>query len=154
MKRPLALLMVLCAASIARAEHFDVRITVEAGSEVKTSYTDPHDDPNAENEIPTIDVTHDQTFIFQFTMTNVYPHKIRKDVGVHYSITRQNNTNNTTADPKILDGEFQVNFKPQGMAGLRQKLQIHDPGQYLIFVTSLHSGSDHEHFSKMMLNVK
>jgi hypothetical protein len=153
------------------AMHFRFELTVESRHGKAEAARDPHDQPDTDRPTPIMDVKHDEPLVVQFVVTCVYPHKIRKNTGVHYWISRQaddatpqtidksppseNRDGEATADVKAvpLDGHFLVNFKPQGMAGLRQKLRLHDPGTYLLRVQSERSGSDHEHFSQMILRV-
>lgn len=153
------------------AEHFRFELTVESAHGKADAPRDPHDEADTDRPMPIMEVKHDEPLVLQFVATCVYPHKIRKDTGVHYWIRRQaddatpqtidksappKDKNGTTADVKAvpLDGHFLVNFKPQGMAGLRQKLRLHDPGTYLVRVQSEQSGSDHEHYSQMILHVR
>ncbi len=145
------------------AEHLRFELTLESVRGKAQSDTD--------RSMPIMDVKRDEPLVLEVVVTNVYPHKIRKDTTLHYWISRQaddatprtidqsapsrNRDGEATADPKALplDGHLLVNFKPQGMAGLHQKLRMHDPGTYLVRVQSEHSGSDHEHYSQMILHV-
>lgn len=155
----------------ARAEHYLIELSVESPRGTVQAPTDPDDEPDTYRPTPAAVVQHGEPLVLQFVMTNVYPHETRRDIGVHYWIRRQaddatpetidtsapseDGDGATAADAKELplDGRFVVNFKPKGMAGLRQKLRLHDPGTYLLRVQSEHSHSDHEHFSQLILHV-
>jgi len=153
------------------AVHFRIELTVQSTRGAVEAPTDPYDRPGTGRPTPVMDVKHGEPLVFQFVMTCLYPHGIRKNTGVHYWIRRQaddvtpqtidesapleNKDPEATADDKTLplDGHFLVSCKLNDKVGLRQKLRLHDPGTYLLRVQSEHSSSDHEHFSQMILHV-
>jgi len=153
------------------AVHFRVELTIESTHGTVEAPTDPDDQPDTYRPTPVMDVYQNEPLVFQFVMTCLYPHGMRKNSGVHYWISRQaegataqtidtsapseNKVGEATVDEKArpLDGHFLVNCKLQDKVGLLQKLRLHDRGTYLVRVQSEHSSSDHEHFSQMILHV-
>ena len=151
------LLMFLAWAAPARAEHFEIELTVQTPREKVTSHSDTSPPPQGLNPRPTCRAKRGEDLVLQFFFTSNFPHGTKKNVGVHYFIQRQHRADNQPVEPvvrDVLSGKLVMNFKPDGRAGLRQQFRIDTPGTYLVRVESEQSDSDHEHFSALDLIVE
>jgi len=151
-----AVLVVLIGAAAARAEHFEIELTIQTPREKVTSHSDTSPPPQGLNPRPVCHARRGEDLVLQFFFTSNFPHGTKKGVGVHYFIERQGKDGTADAgksDSAALQGTLVMNFKPDGKAGLRQQFRIDEPGKYLVRVESQQSDSDHEHFSAIDLIV-
>jgi hypothetical protein len=143
-------------AAPARAEHFEIELTVQTPREKVTSHSDTSPPPQGLNPRPACHAKRGEDLVLQFFFTSNFPHGTKKNVGVHYFIQRQHRPGDKPIEPAdrdFLSGKLVMNFKPDGRAGLRQQFHIDVPGAYLVRVESDQSDSDHEHFSALDLIV-
>jgi hypothetical protein len=94
----------------------------------------------------------------QFIMTNVYPHAVARNAGVHYFVVREQ-TIGQKAVPAltgdvVTEGRLAFDLKPQARIGTRQQIVIRRPGNYLLRVESERTQREHEHFAAMDLQIE
>ncbi len=147
----------MLAALSARAEHFEITLTVEGSGAKVEAHADSS--PPFEGNIPRpVFRGHvGDDIVFQFFMTDVNPHTPLPHVKVRYYVVSQTaaSRERPSADsPPIVHGEFSLDFKPDSRIGLRQHFRINHPGRYLLRVESDGSHSDHEHFSAIDLRIE
>jgi hypothetical protein len=90
-------------------------------------------------------------------MTNVYPHGMATQAGVHYFVVKEGQIGQKPVPPTtaglVTEGTFTFDLKPQARIGARQQIVVHEPGVYLLRVESQRTQRDHEHFAAMDLQV-
>lgn len=160
--RPVLWFLVAAVAPVAaHAEHavIDLRIYGSTGQAEATSDQDPP--PGGVNPHPKLTVKAGDPLVLQFILTNVYPHGFIKDVSVRYlvirtgelSMKRLPDLQEHQADI-VTQGQATLNFKPKCRVGARMQLRVDEPGIYLVWLETLNTKSDHEHFSAIDLVVK
>lgn len=151
----MALIVLLCATRFARAEHFEIELTVKAAHEEATAHSDTDPPPQGVNPRPLCHARRGEELTLQFMFSSNFPHGTKKGVGVRYYVAPEKAAGNKSppaADkPPVAEGSFTMDFKPDGRVGLRQRLKIDRRGAYIIRVESVQSDSDHEHFAALDL---
>jgi hypothetical protein len=146
----------------AQAEHFAITLKVESAQGKAEAFADEEPPVGGLNPRPVFHTLAGQRLTWQFFLTNVKPHAPFRRLKVHYALIEQDNsrTGQTTAalssknpEPPVFEGEFLLDLKYHGRVGIRQQFQIDHPGLYLLRVESENSGSDHEHFSAINIQV-
>jgi hypothetical protein len=165
MKRMFALLVAFVAVATARAEHADILLrlqridpaTVATKDEV-SSQADQEPPAGGHVNRPLIKVKAKELLVLQFFFTNTYPHGITKSARVRYFLARVDKVKQKhlpdLTQGCVVDGDFQLNFKPKGKVGARVAFTAPPPGIYLLRVESLNTNSDHEHFSAIDVQVE
>ena len=153
----IATLLFMCSA--ARAEHFEIELTVKSGQDAPTAHSDTDPPPQGSNPRPICHARRGEDLTLQFFFTSNFPHAPIENVTVYYYIAPEKEAGKKNmADrsrPRLLEGTFTMDFKPvTGKVGLRQRLHIDQPGAYLVRVESQHTDSDHEHFAAIDLVVE
>jgi hypothetical protein len=147
--------IVLCTAAYARAEHFEIELTIKAAHDQATAHSDTDPPPQGVNPRPVCHAKAGEELTLQFMFSSNFPHGTKKGVGVRYYVAPEKAAGNKSPpdmdQPPVTDGSFTMDFKPDGRVGLRQRLKIDRPGAYLVRVESLQSDSDHEHFAALDL---
>ena len=147
-----------CMASYARAEHFEIELTVKAARDQATAHSDTDPPPQGVNPRPACHAKRGEELTLQFMFSSNFPHGTKKGVGVRYYVTPEKSAGNKSPpdmnQAPVTDGSFTMDFKPDGRVGLRQRLTIDRPGAYLVRVESIQSDSDHEHFAALDLVVE
>jgi hypothetical protein len=156
---PLFVAIVLLAAGWARAEHFDIDLTVLGTKDPATAHADTDPPPQGFNPRPVCHAKKGEELTLQFFVNSNFPHGTIKGVGVHYFIAPEKEAGKKSppdpSQPAVLDGSFVMDFKPDtGRVGLRQRLHIDKPGAYVVRVESQNSASDHEHFAALDLVIE
>jgi len=156
--RRLAFALLVLAAAAARAEHFDIDLTVEGPQDRQESHSDECPPFEGSLKRPLFHAKAGEPLSFQFLFTNVYPHGALKRAGVLYYIMPLK-TGPLRYPPKsmagaVLSGKFLLDFKSHGKLGLKQKFQIPEAGHYLLRAESYDSGAEHEHFSAIELMIE
>lgn len=145
----------------ARAEHanIDLRVIGPDGEVAATSDQDPP--PGGVNPHPKLMVKAGDPLALQFILTNVYPHGLIQDVSVHYVIVRSGKLGlkrlpdlDGRQGDIVTQGQATMNFKPKCRVGARMRFRIDRPGVYLVWLETLNTKSDHEHFSAIDLVVQ
>ncbi|HEY2587067.1 MAG TPA: hypothetical protein VGI81_15075 [Tepidisphaeraceae bacterium] len=149
---------VLCAASLARAEHFRIELTVKGTSDEATAHSDTDPPPQGTQPRPVCHVKRGEPFTIQFFFSSNFPHDVQKNVTVRFFVAPERAAGKKSPPdrdkPPVTESNFLMDFKPDtGRVGLRQRLRIDRPGAYLVKVGSEHSDSDHEHFAAVDLVV-
>jgi hypothetical protein len=167
MHRRLSLgLLVLAAWPLAaRAEHASIELRVMR-LDAQTNQTTDDVVARADQEPPLGGVNPRPLFkakageplVFQFMLTNTYPHGDKKDVRVHYFVVKEQKLRQKeTPDPArgaVTQGRFTMTFKPKCRVGARVQFTVKEPGLYLLRVQTENTDSDHEHFSAIDLQVE
>ena len=116
------------------------------GKEV-TASADREPPAGGRNEPPVLKVTVNEPLVFQFFLTNTYPHGVIDHVRVRYYVARVNqlgrkpssflnwpgpddNSQPPLQDSVVTEGQFFMDFKPDCRVGTRLKLKISKPGYY------------------------
>jgi len=166
MRTSLAAIVVLLlfAPLASRAEHADIvlkmfRLDRVSGMTVDevTSSSDQEPPPGGVKERPMIKAKAKDPLVLQFILINTYPHGVNKDVTVRYFVVPVPKLNHKTLpslDDCVVRGQFQMHFKPKCRVGARVALTIPNPGIYLLRVDTLNTGSDHEHFAALDVQVE
>ncbi len=140
-----------------RAEHFDVTLTVESATEKQEAHADSSPPAEGSNPRPLFHGRVGEPLTFQFFMTDVNPHEELPGVVIRYFVAPETAPRATPIPGRkkdaILQGQFKMDFKLKGKAGLRQRFQIDRAGYFLLRVETEHSHSDHEHFSAIDLQI-
>lgn len=146
-------------AAAARAEHFNIELTVKSTQDQPTAHADTDPPPQGSNPRPVCHARAGEPLTLQFFFASNFPHAPIKDVRVCYYIAPIKQAGKRAmpapGSARLLEGTFDMDFKPDtGKVGLRQKFHIDKPGVYLVRVESQHSDSDHEHFAALELVVE
>ena len=140
-----------------RAEHDDILLTLETSGKKVEASADTEPPAGGLKKRPVLKVNAGDPLVFQFIMTNVYPHEELKDVKVRYFVIAFDEDGAKTerkATRAITEGSFTLNFKEKGRAGARMRFKAPGPGRYLVRVETQNTHSDHEHFSAVELVVE
>jgi hypothetical protein len=144
----------------ASAEHADIvlRITSMENGEEAVAYSDQEPPAGGVKPRPVLKTHARERLVVQFILTNTYPHGVNKDVTVRYYIVPTKALGQKELPdlkgPCVIQGQFQMNFKPKCRVGARVVFAAPGPGTYLLRVDTLNTNSDHEHFSAVDLRVE
>ena len=157
--RRLGILPILALAVLpARAEHFDIMLSVQQGNGRVEAYADHTPPEGGVNERPVLHAEAGQSIVLQFFMSDVNPHEVLDEVTVRYFIVPELAAGQKNVPPTneeaVVKGEFLLDFAPDKQVGLRQVFRIEKPGTYLLRIESDNSHSDHEHFSAVDIEVE
>lgn len=152
----------VCLPTAARAEHSNIDLKVVAADETAEAHADDEPPIGGREKREVLNVKVGEPLVMQFILTNVYPHKIVKDVVVLYYVVRiRKLRQKPTPLPKQLKdedvvtrGRVRMNFKPKCRVGARLKFRIPRAGVYRVKVETQNTKSDHEHFSAIDLVAK
>lgn len=143
---------------VARAEHAVIKLQVTGSDGKQESFADQEPPPGGIKRRPRMTVKHGEPVVFEFVLTNAYPHKQIEGVVVRYFVVRTGTFGaKEVPDLKtsaVTEGKVNMNFKPKCRVGARFNVRIDDPGIYLVRVETQNTQSDHEHFSAIDLQVK
>jgi hypothetical protein len=106
---------------------------------------------------PFLKVKAKDPLVLQFVFTNTYPHADIKGATVSYFVVRVKGLKQKTLPDTrdaVVQGSFELTFKPKGRVGARQAFTIETPGFYLLRVQSGNTQSDHEHFAAIDLQAE
>jgi hypothetical protein len=148
-----------------RAEHADIYLRLQridpatgATKDEVSSHADQDPPAGGHEKRPLIKVKAKEPLVLQFFFTNTYPHGITKGARVRYFLARVEKIKQKQLPDLVqgcvVEGDFQLNFKPKGKVGARVAFTAPPPGIYLLRVESLNTNSDHEHFSAIDVQVK
>ena len=147
--------MVVTTAAVARAEHFDIDLTIQSPHDQATAHSDTDPPAQGLNPRPVCHARAGEELTFQFMLSSNFPHDTKKAVTIRYYIAPERSAGTKSpaeaGKPVVAEGSFTMDFKPDGKVGLRHRLHIDTPGAYLVRVESQHSDSDHEHFAALDL---
>jgi hypothetical protein len=146
------------AAPAAWAEHAVIKLQVTGPDGRQESFADQEPPPGGIKRRPRMAVKHGEPLVFEFLLTNAYPHKQIDGVTVRYFVVRTGAFGAKELpdlkDAAVTQGTVGMNFKPKCRVGARFNLRIDEPGIYLVRVDTQNTQSDHEHFSAIDLEVK
>ena len=155
-----AAVLLLCVCGVARAEHFEIQLTVSSSTDKQTSFSDTNTPqrPQGNKPRPVVHARAGEELVFQFFFTSNFPHDSIKHVTVRYFIAPEAKAGQDAVprpETAIIQGHFIMDFQPKtGKVGLRQRMKIEQKGTYLVRVESENSDNDHEHFSALDLVVE
>jgi len=160
----------------AQAEHADINLKIISPDKTVSATSDRTPPVGGLIRRPVIVVKAGDPLIFQYFLTNIYPHGVLKNVVVRYYIIRIEKVGqkavpklpsqsgvpasnkrplDSAVDHRVVtQGQVTMNFKPRCRVGARVLFRIKQPGVYLVRVESANTQSDHEHFSAIDLQVK
>jgi hypothetical protein len=154
----LVFLLIVIAPSPMHAEHFDIRLLVAAGKVTEQAFADQAPPAGGINPRPVLKARVGDRITVQFIMTNVYPHAVAKNAGVHYFVVREQAIGQKAvpalAGDVVTEGRLAFDLKPQARIGTRQQIVIRRPGNYLLRVESERTQREHEHFAAIDLQIE
>ncbi len=154
----LSLFFAAIAAPAAWAEHAVIKLQVSGPDGRQESFADQEPPLGGIKRRPRMTVKRGDPLIFEFLLTNAYPHKQIDGVTVRYFVVRTGAFGvKELPDLKsaaVTQGTVGMNFKPKCRVGARFNFRIDEPGIYLVRVDTQNTQSDHEHFSAIDLEVK
>jgi hypothetical protein len=153
-------LALLLSASAARAEHFEIQLTIISSGDKQTAFSDTNT-PQRQQGVKPRPVVHakaGEELTLQFFFTSNFPHDAIKNVTVRYFVVAEGKAGQDAVPPRehaITEGHFVLDFQPKtGKVGLRERFKVEKAGTYLVRVESENSDTDHEHFSALDLIVE
>jgi hypothetical protein len=147
------------AGRVARAEHFDIRLLAAIpGGAMAQAFADQSPPAGGINPRPVLKAKVGDRITVQFIMTNVYPHEVARNAGVHYFVVREQTIGQKalpalTGDV-VTEGRLVFDLKPEARIGTRQQIVIRRPGNDLLRVESERTQREHEHFAAMDLQIE
>jgi hypothetical protein len=145
-------------AATARGEHAVIKLQITNADGKQESFADQEPPAGGIKKRPRMTVKQGEPLVFEFVLTNAYPHKQIDGVVVRYFVVRTGAFGaKEVPDLKasaVTDGTVTMNFKPKCRVGARLNVRIDEPGIYLVRVDTQNTQSDHEHFSAIDLEVK
>lgn len=144
--------------SDARAEHFDITLlAVGPDGVMQQAFADQSPPEGGLNSRPVLKARVGDRITVQFIMTNVFPHGMPADAGVHYFIVRERDLGQKAVPPLtqdvVIEGTFALDLKPHARVGARQQVVIRQAGNYLLRVESQRTQRDHEHVAAIDLQI-
>ena len=158
MRRAIFMLCLVLLPCVARAEHFDIKLTATApdGSS-KEAFADQTPPIGGLNPRPVLRAKAGDTIAFQFMMTNVYAHESARGAGIRFYIVREQKLGQKAVPPLenlMVEGGFTFNLRPKAKIGTKERVVMPQPGVYLLRVESQRTQRDHEHFSAIDLEIQ
>ncbi len=158
----IACLFALMFGRVARAEHFNIDLTVESGKEKAEGHADTYPPAAGNNPRQVLRASREAPLIIQFFFKSNFPHDPIKNVTVRYFValvTKPGEVPNPSKTDTV-SGSFVMDFKPKGeqtpggKVGLRQQFRLQRAGTYLVRVESENTDTDHEHFAALDLIIE
>jgi len=155
-----AAMLGLLASERPRAEHFGITLlAVGPDGITERAFADQTPPEGGLNARPVLNARVGAEITVQFIMTNVYPHGVAGNAGVHYYVVRERALGQKpvpalSQQDVVVEGHFTFDLKPQARIGARQRIVIRQPGTYLLRVESQRTQRDHEHFSAIDLQIQ
>ena len=158
--------LLLAAVGPARAEHFEIDITVKTPLGQAESHWDTTPPVGGVNPRPVVAAKVGDRIEIDWLMRSVYPHGTLKNVGVHFFVVREASIGQKAVPDlksmpdvksgKWLDSRLVMDFLPDHAARGSVQLTARAAGIYLIRVESEHTEQiqGHEHFSAIDLRVE
>ena len=151
-------ILVATVATTCRAEHAVIKLQVSSPRGRQESFADQEPPAGGIKKRPRMTVKKGDPLVFEFLLTNAYPHKQIEGVTVRYFVVRTGAFGAKEVpnlkDAAVSQGTVEMNFKPKCRVGGRFNLRIDQAGIYLVRVDTQNTQSDHEHFSAIDLEVK
>jgi hypothetical protein len=161
-----AVALLLAAAVPARAEHFEIDITVKTPRGQAESHWDTTPPVGGVNPRPVVEAKVGDQIEIKWLMRSVYPHGTLKNIGVRFFVVREGAVGQKAVPDlksrpdvksgKWLDSRLVMDFLPDHAARGSAQLTARASGLYLIRVESENSEQiqGHEHFSAIDLRVE
>lgn len=148
-------------ALMARAEHFDIVLRVEADGAHGEAYMDTTPPIGGVNPRPVVHMKAGSVVTIAWRMKSGYPHGTMKDVGVHFFVVHEDALGQKPVpDPAgkagVLDNHFSMDFAPSAAASGYARVKLTEPGAYLVRLQSENTFQEHghEHFSAVDVQVE
>lgn len=153
--------LLLGSAVPARAEHFEIDITVKTPHGQAESHWDTSPPVGGVNPRPVVTAKVGERVQIEWTMRSVFPHGTLKSVNVHFFVIQegaigQKSVPEGKSENKWVDSRLVMDFLPDHAARGSVQLTARARGAYLIRVESQGTDSEvgHEHFSAIDLKVE
>ena len=152
--------LLLAAAGPARAEHFEIDITVSTPRGQAESHWDTTPPVGGVNPRPMVKAKVGDRVQIDWLMRSEYPHGVLKDVGVHFFVVREGAIAQKAVpdlkDGKWLESRWVMDFLPDHAARGSVQLTARAPGFYLVRVESQGTEAEagHDHFSAIELQIE
>ncbi|MFO0964095.1 MAG: hypothetical protein U0793_00725 [Gemmataceae bacterium] len=161
MKTGFAIALLALFPLLADAEHATINLSVFRGTDATSEAagaSDQEPPPGGVRKREALKVKANEPLTLQFVYINTYPHGVTKDVTIRWFVVRQEKLGQKLVPELksgvVVQGHFNLNFKPKGRVGARVAFKVPEPGVYLLRVDSLNTNSDHEHFAAIDLEVE
>jgi len=156
-----ALLALIGWQQAARAEHFDMFLSLVAasGEEARAGW-DTFPPEGGVNPRPVLKVRAGEPITATWLMRSAYPHGVMKGVVVHFYVAPEARVAQKAppapATPKVVESRFKMDFIPDFATKGLLVFQVDQPGTYLVRMESLETIAEHghEHFSAVDLVVE
>ena len=144
----------------ARAEHFDINLTVKTPRGQAESHWDTTPPEGGVNPRPVVKAKVGDRIDIDWLMRSEYPHGVLKDVGVHFFVVREAAIGQKPVPDlkagKWMESRLVMDFLSDHAARGSVQLTAHTAGAYLVRLES--TGTDrevgHERFSAIDLQVE
>jgi hypothetical protein len=144
----------------ARAEHFDINLTVKTPRGQAESHWDTTPPEGGVNPRPVVKAKVGDRIDIEWLMRSEYPHGVLKDVGVHFFVAREAAIGQKPAPDlkagKWVESRLVMDFLSDHAARGSVRLTARTAGAYLVRVES--TGTDrevgHDHFSAIDLQIE
>jgi hypothetical protein len=153
-------LLLLCGALPARAEHFDITLTVKTPRGQAESHWDTSPPEGGVNPRPVVKAKVGDRVEIEWLMRSVFPHGVMKDVGVHCYVAREAAIGQKLVPDlkagKWMESRLVMDFLSDHAARGSVQLTARTAGAYLVRVesTGTHSEVGHDHFSAIDLQIE
>jgi hypothetical protein len=145
----------------ARAEHFDVLLHVETGTQQASAFMDTTPPIGGVNKRPIVRAKANAEIRVKWRMKSAFPHGVMKGVGIHFFVVRevalgQKPVPDPDGPAGVVDNSLVMDFAPNGVASGTIRFKLDTPGNYLVRVQSedTHQEHDHEHFAAIDVAVE
>jgi hypothetical protein len=144
--------------SVARAEHFDIKLTAVApDGSTKEAFADETPPIGGLNVRPVLRLQVGDTIAIQFIMTSVYTHGVVRNTGVHFYVVQQRELGQKAVPPLenlTYDGSFTFDLRAKSRVGVKERIVMSRAGVYLLRTESQRTQQGHEHFAAIDLEVR
>jgi hypothetical protein len=155
-----ALALACLPARPARAEHFDIQLTVTTARESQTASWDTSPPEMGVNPRPVVSGRAGDDVKVGWVMRSAFPHATMPGVQVHFYVVKATAVGQKTLPPRdaphLVDTSFRMDFLPDYAARGQLTFRIEQPGVYLVRLTSEGTQKEHghEHFSAVDLKLE
>ena len=144
----------------ARAEHFDILLTVRSAAGMAESGwdTDPPEGGLHDRQVVTAKAGEDLTL--EWRLRSEFPHGTMKKVGIRIFVAPEGALNQRPLPPptaeRVLDYHFMADFLPKHSGKGAMHFKVTEPGLYLVRLQSENTLAEHghEHFGALDLKVE
>lgn len=144
----------------ARAEHFDIYLSVRSRSGVAESGWDTDPPEGGLKERQTVTAAVGEELHLEWRLRSEFPHGTMKQVGIRLFAAEEPKLGQKELPratvPRVFDNSFTADFLPQHSAQGHFYFRVPQPGNYLIRLQSENTAAEHghEHFAAVDLKVE